>query len=99
MALGATIAADVYRRYGFDLQISSGSEPETLHKGKPVVGGTQDPHYEGKALDISIKELKPENRPLLVKSLQDALGAEFVVLWESQGTSNEHAHLQYGHVA
>ena len=99
MVLGATIVASVMIRYGVDAEVTSGAEPETIHKGKPVQGDDKDPHYMGKALDFSIHGFQsPQDLANCVDALGDALGSEYVVLWEMKGTPVEHIHVQFGHI-
>lgn len=92
MVLAALVVDSVFRRGGYDATITSGSDGD--HKGLPVVGDTRDPHYTGKAFDIRTSDLKSEDVPSLVQALQVCLGAEFVVITESN-----HLHIQWGHIA
>ena len=98
MVLASRIIENVFLEWGEpNLEITSGNDG--THAGRPVVGGTSDPHYEGLALDYSIHGVLPGSRRSLVGALQDALGTQFVVLWEDQGSTNEHVHVQFGHIA
>lgn len=52
-------------------------------------------HYTGLALDYRLHQVPPEKREVLYTSIKDALGADFDVLWEARGTSEEHLHVEY----
>lgn len=52
-------------------------------------------HYEGKAFDLRTKDLPNDTPPVLRRALATALGPEFDVLLESEGTDNEHIHVEY----
>jgi len=91
---------ECYARHGIpEFWITSGTERTTSHKGRPVVGGIEDPHYEGKAIDGRIQNCPLARRQALVDDLEALLGPGFVVLWEYRGTPREHVHIQKGHVA
>ena len=96
MALGGMIVSQVYLRYGYNALLTSGNDG--IHTGKPVKGDTQDPHYEGKALDWGVHEIKPEDLPHLIDTLTLCLGDEFYIKHESPGLPNEHLHVQHGRV-
>lgn len=89
---------DCYRHYGVELVLTSGDEPTTIHRGRPVAGDTIDPHYLGKAADFRIWNVPQARRQLLVDMIEDDLGPDFYVELEARGTENEHLHVQLGHV-
>lgn len=52
-------------------------------------------HYTNEAFDLRTKHIRTKARKLAVRDwLAKALGAEFTVLFEAEGTANEHLHLQ-----
>jgi hypothetical protein len=89
----------VYERHGFrECWINSANDGE--HHGKPVIGGSKDPHYEGKAVDFHMRDLGDAMaRSELFTDIKASLTSDFVLVWEDQGTMNEHWHLQWGHIA
>jgi len=76
-----------------ELRVTSGSDGK--HGGKGVAGEARDPHYTGRAFDFGIKEVPVNLRAQVVDEIRTALGPSFRVLWESQGSPNEHVHVQY----
>ena len=88
-----------YASLGVECIATSGDERTSVHHGKPVVGGHEDPHYEGKARDYRIWNVAPEFRKVLVDMIREQLGPQYVVLWENRGQAGEHVHIQWGHVA
>ena len=99
MREGATAVAECYAAYHCDCVVTSGDEATSAHHGKPVEGGTLDPHYEGKALDFRLWNVPWDKRAGLVRAITETLGDEYVVLWENKGDAREHLHCQLGHVA
>lgn len=96
VALGVVHA--ILERAGVDTVITSGNDG--THAGKPVKGDSRDPHYEGKALDFRAHAISDQNLAWGVKQeIANALGDEFVVLYEFPGTDSAHWHVQYGHTA
>jgi hypothetical protein len=96
LVLAAIIVESVYQRGSLDPVITSCNDGE--HHGQPVKGDSKDPHYMGKAFDIRLWEIHPENRQGVLDSLREALGDNYVVLWENVGEPNEHYHVQWGYV-
>lgn len=88
-----------YAAIGMDCWVTSGDERTTVHHGQPVIGGAEDPHYEGKALDLRIWHVPASKREDLVEKIRATLGEGFVVLWENRGHANEHVHIQAGKIA
>ena len=100
MRLALEQIAVCYEAMDAECIVTSGDERTTLHQGQPVVGGMEDPHYEGKALDFRIWHVGPESvREALVERIREVLGERYVVLWESRGQAYEHVHCQLGAVA
>src|SRR4029077_7642525 len=79
---GATPAEECYAAFGAECVLTSGDEPETVHRGHPVIGGIQDPHSEGKADELRLSHAAAGSREALVRQIADTLGEPFVVLWE-----------------
>ena len=51
-------------------------------------------HYSGNALDFRTKDYFGDKR-MLVNAVRKALGPEFDVVFEDEGTPNEHLHVEY----
>jgi hypothetical protein len=72
----------VYARFGVACCVTSGRD------------GEHDPHskhYTNNALDLRIRDFKPDDLQAVVKGLQELLGQHFFVLLE-----NTHIHVQKG---
>jgi hypothetical protein len=82
MREAATAVEECFAAFGAECVVTSGDEPETIHRGHPVVGDTQDPHYLGKALDFRLWQVAFGARAALVSQIFGTLGDDFVVLWE-----------------
>lgn len=52
-------------------------------------------HYTGDAVDLGSHEFPPAEKHAFVADLQRSLGADFDVILEHEGTSNEHIHVEY----
>lgn len=98
MKAALEIVEGCYAVFGADCIVTSGDERTTLHQGKPVAGGVEDPHYEGKALDFRIWNVAEASREILVARIRRELGDAYVVLWEARDQPNEHLHVQAGRV-
>lgn len=57
--------------------------------------GPNSLHYKGKALDLRTKHVQVMDKAKLVESIRTALGAQFDVVFESVGLSNEHLHVEF----
>lgn len=78
------IADAVWDQDGDDLTITSCNDSYHSHTSL---------HYAGAAIDVRTRDiLSPE---IKVAELQDALGKDFDVIYESEGTANEHIHIEY----
>ncbi len=87
MVLAAVgVIEPVYKKYGYDAVITSAND--AVHKSGSL-------HYRGKALDFRLNSLKQEDRIRVVGEIAVALGDDFDVLHESEGTANEHMHVEY----
>lgn len=82
MAVAYTIALDVYReKVGMVCVITSASD------GKH---GPNSLHYSGKALDLRMNSLRPEQIHPVYVALKTALGEQFDVVLES-----DHIHVEW----
>lgn len=79
-------AADCFSAIGADCTITSGND------GTHMTGSK---HYSDAALDFRIHLVLPAQHKLLAESIRAALGPDYFVLLESDGTPNEHIHVQY----
>ena len=52
-------------------------------------------HYLGLAIDLRSKHLHPDEKEQVLAELRQALGDQFDVLLEGQGTPNEHFHIEF----
>lgn len=86
MVLGTIITQSVYQEYGVDCWITVGME------GQHSVGSE---HYTGLALDFRLHNVPQAVRDNLVADIREAMGADFKIIWESVGTSNEHLHVEF----
>jgi len=86
MSMAMIIVDEVYAEFNEDAWITSGNDG--VHK----LGSY---HYLDAALDFRINTIPVEKKPLIVTRLQARLAPQFRVLWEDQGTPNEHVHVEY----
>jgi hypothetical protein len=78
--------AEVYRKHGAELTITSGSDGQHLAGAKH---SKIDPHYTGEAFDCRILTIPSKDWPELANDLRRELGADFVVVLE-----RDHIHIQ-----
>jgi hypothetical protein len=52
-------------------------------------------HYTGLAIDFRTHNVAADKRAGLVQKVTEALGPDYDVIWEAQGTPNEHLHVEY----
>lgn len=86
VALGC--AESVYRAYGVEVVITSGTEYDGRHKRGSA-------HWTGRAVDIRVKNLPEADRAPVAGLIGAALGVEFDVLHEGVGKAWEHIHIEY----
>lgn len=82
-------AADpIWQSYGLEqgATVTSGVDGEHMRASE---------HYSGHALDLRTHDLPPDKRREARSRLVDALGADYVVLLEYEGTANEHVHAHW----
>lgn len=72
----------VYARFGVPLWVTSGCDGEHAPDSK---------HYTNNALDLRIRDIKPDDLQPVVQALQELLGKHFFVLLEGS-----HIHVQKG---
>ena len=87
MALAAIIVRDVY----FDLDKGASCTITSVNDSKH---SEHSLHYKGRALDIRTHDFEGDKHQLL-HELKEALGPEFDVVFEGEGTPNEHMHVEY----
>jgi hypothetical protein len=51
-------------------------------------------HYQGKAIDIRVKDLDKAVKKNIIDVIKVTLGNNYTVLHEDRGTANEHLHVQ-----
>ena len=78
----------VWSAFGFRPTITSGMESESVHR-------TQI-HYQGLAEDYRTKDIFPVSlKPTMFAQLRAILGSDYDVIFEDEGTPNEHLHVEY----
>lgn len=87
MVLAAVVAREVYRRLDSRCSCTITSANDSKHSEASW-------HYKGRALDFRTHDFNGDKRELL-NALRAALGPEFDVVLEGEGTSNEHIHLEW----
>lgn len=85
MALAAIIVHSIYSRNNAICTITSAND--STH----MVGSL---HYSGNALDFRTKNYV-SNKAMLIEGIKESLGPDFDVIFEAEGTENEHAHVEY----
>lgn len=90
IVLALQIAEGLWAKYGQPTLVVT-----SCNDSKHIAGSL---HYTGRAVDLRIKSIPSANREKLVIDLDNAFGgdsSEFDVLWENQGTMNEHLHIEH----
>ena len=83
----ATIAASVWTKYNADFVIVHALDG--THMGASL-------HYVGAAIDGRMKNIvNPDDRRVAIAALTVALGADYDILYEGEGTENEHVHIEF----
>lgn len=80
------IAKDVWRDAGQELTVTA------IRDGKHRVGSL---HYVGRAVDVRTKDLPHDIKPLLIASLKNRVTLDYDIVFEDEGGSNEHLHIEY----
>ena len=52
-------------------------------------------HYQDRALDLRVHSLSNDEKDQVASELRSALGLDYDVLLEDQGTPTEHIHIDY----
>lgn len=85
------VITGIFKRLGYQFEITCGTN------GHPPT----DPHFNGYAIDIHSKHLpnakegKPEpNDESIMRDIREALGPDYYIFLEDEGTDNEHYHCQ-----
>lgn len=74
LRLALDLIEPYYAALGAECVVASGDERTTTHKGRPVAGDTEDPHYVGKAVDLRMRNVPVELRATLVRRVAEELG-------------------------
>lgn len=90
LAMAIAVCESFYREFGGgDMTVTSANDG---------VHSTLSLHYSGRAVDLRINNLSGipvSQRPILAAQIKQALGAEWDVIHEYVGTSNEHLHIEW----
>lgn len=86
MAVAYTIVQDIYRQFGYGCTVTSGND--SVH----MAGSC---HYTGDALDFRTKHLERPDFRVMMEEIKVALGQEFDVVIEGEGTENAHLHIEW----
>jgi hypothetical protein len=84
--LGMMICEPIIESYGAEFVVTS------VKDGKHMPTSL---HYEGLAFDVRSRELPADKKHECLKRMREALGSEFDVLLEGEGTENEHLHIEH----
>jgi len=87
MALAAAIVDSVYRELDPGASCTITSANDSKH-------GEHSLHYKGMALDFRTHDFTGDKQQL-IHVLKEALGPQFDVLLEGEGTPNEHVHAEF----
>jgi len=80
------VISDICSMMGYDVWLTSAND------GQHKVGSL---HYQDKAWDFRTHHLLPQDKKEIVKALKKRLEPQFDVLFEYEGTENEHVHIEY----
>lgn len=80
------IIAGVFARHGHECVITSAND--STH-------GPNSLHYKGKALDFRTKHVVMMDKKNMILEIKARLGAQFDVVFESEGLPNEHLHIEH----
>jgi hypothetical protein len=76
----------VFDQFGYECIVTSANDSKH---------GPNSLHYKGKALDLRTKHLQVMDKGKLMQAIKSALGPQFDVVFEAEGTANEHCHLEF----
>lgn len=86
LIIGIMAAESLCRSYNYDLVITSGSDGK--HRRSSA-------HYTGRAFDMRVRHMTPEDAGEIATELQVALGEDFDVVLEHLGLPMQHIHVEY----
>ena len=87
LLLAVVVTESVYASLGHALVITSAIDGTHMRASE---------HYTGLAFDGRLNNLEPiADRATIAAAVRVALGADYDVIHESPGTTNEHLHVQY----
>ena len=76
----------IFNRRGYECIVTSANDSKH---------GPNSLHYKGKALDLRTKHVPMMDKLPVIKELKESLGPQFDVVFEAEGTVNEHAHIEW----
>lgn len=77
----------VWGRYGRMATVTSGTDG---------IHSANSSHYDGLALDFRTKDIESINdKNAMISEVRASLGGDYFVLFEDEGLSNEHLHIEY----
>jgi hypothetical protein len=83
----AVVAAEtIWQRHHAEAVITCGTDGK--HRRSSA-------HYTGRAVDLRSRNIAEGHRERAVEQLEEALGEEYDVVFEGQGTPHEHVHVEY----
>lgn len=88
MVLAAVIAQSIYARYGQKVTVTSANDSTHGANSLHSRGG------ECRAIDLRTNDFFGDKHALR-DALKEALGPEFDVVFEGEGTPNEHMHIEW----
>lgn len=88
IVLAACIVRNCYREVDPDASCTITSANDSKHSSRSL-------HYQGKGLDFRTHDVRLTLKRVLLRRIQEALGDQFDVLLENEGTSNEHIHVEW----
>ena len=80
------IIAELFERHGVDVWLTSANDG--THKEGSF-------HYRDLAWDFRTHHLQPLVKAEVIANLRQRLAPQFQVLFEGEGSANEHLHVQY----
>jgi hypothetical protein len=86
MLLAVQVAESLWQAEGVTLVVTSAMDG---------VHSANSGHYRGCAVDFRTNTLAPGRVAAVVRALAAALGPDFFVLYEAEGTPNAHCHAEY----
>lgn len=88
LALHAAYVAD-------PIWMAAGAPETVITSGSEGVHSVGSSHYRGMAIDLRTNTLPGEKVKEAVAKLKQALGTDYYLLLEGEGTSNFHLHCEY----